>query len=755
MKQLWGALLISSITTSTMAQTMNPMGPISGGGVVVTNGATNVLWVVSGPVSAANSSEHISQATAPTNTLPGSAERYLLPDTRKEIQPSSGGAAADYGLLKVAFASDATEPVTVFTPDGKAVRFRATFLALTDRSSGASYLLGQVTNCAGQIVSPTDVLYRRAFDSIDADLIYRYDKNGSCVEQFVVVNENPELPPEFKEKDLDLSFECWTEFLDQGPQSIATQTVQLRAATGSLAAVEATDLTADFGMAKVLQGGKAFGVGEETDSLPVGKAWADIQATDSVLAGSTTLKHFLIEMTDYASIKPKLAKLPKAHASLSAPAINRGSLLALQSRPMPAFASKPMVVGLSPGDPNPGMVLDFALGLSLPIPSGIVAWWKGEGNASESINGYNGSLLNGATCSAGEVGQAFLFAGGSQCMQASDGPLLNTSSAMTLECWVYINAFPACDAVLIAGKDSTSAHQYQIALCSNPGRWCFRPLIMLPNGVMVLVSGYIVPEVNTWNHVAMTYDGSSLKLYVNGSFDVSVAAPGAIPATADPFLVGGYGTGPWTLNGKVDEVSLYNRALSETEIQDIYNVGAAGKGGSPTCISAPANQIGWWPGNNGVDLAKGHYARPYAGASYAPGEVGGGFSFDGVNAYAEVGNNPDLNPTTGLTLEAWVYQTGQQYQNMPIMSKDGCYANRQYFLTIASSGKFRAHVGTDRLYYFDGTTSVQLNTWYHVAMTYDGSALKLYVNGVQEGTAAVTGNIISTSEPFVPLRGNS
>lgn len=85
---------------------------------------------------------------------------------------------------------------------------------------------------------------------------------------------------------------------------------------------------------------------------------------------------------------------------------------------------------------------------------------------------------------------------------------------------------------------------------------------------------------------------------------------------------------------------------------------------------------------------------------------------------------------------------------MPIICKDGCYSDRQYFLTVADSGKFRAHIGTSALYYFDSTTSVALNTWYHVAMTYDGAALKLYVNGTLDNSTPVTGNIITTTQPL-------
>jgi hypothetical protein len=81
-------------------------------------------------------------------------------------------------------------------------------------------------------------------------------------------------------------------------------------------------------------------------------------------------------------------------------------------------------------------------------------------------------------------------------------------------------------------------------------------------------------------------------LFVNGALDGSANVSGSIQTTTDSFLIGGYGTGPWTLNGRVDEVSLYNRALNQSEIQNIFNAGTAGKFPStpPSITAQPTSQ---------------------------------------------------------------------------------------------------------------------------------------------------------------------
>ena len=180
---------------------------------------------------------------------------------------------------------------------------------------------------------------------------------------------------------------------------------------------------------------------------------------------------------------------------------------------------------------------------------------------------------------------------------------------MTLECWVYINAYPNNDIVMIAGKEDTSVHQYQLALCNYQGRWCYQPLIVVPGG-FACFPGTIAAQTGTWTHLAMTYDGTALRLYVDGVADRSTGATGAITSTTDPFRIGGYGTGPWTMNGRVDELSLYSRALSPGEIKSISDAGSAGKGNPGSCTTLPANAVGWWPGDgNTSDLAKGNTAH--------------------------------------------------------------------------------------------------------------------------------------------------
>jgi uncharacterized repeat protein (TIGR01451 family) len=82
--------------------------------------------------------------------------------------------------------------------------------------------------------------------------------------------------------------------------------------------------------------------------------------------------------------------------------------------------------------------------------------------------------------------------------------------------------------------------------------------------------------LNTWTHLAGAFDGSAFRFYINGQLVATSGAGMLGPTTADPLLIGGAGTCA-RFAGLIDEVEIYNRALSSSEIQAIYNSGSAGK----------------------------------------------------------------------------------------------------------------------------------------------------------------------------------
>jgi hypothetical protein len=92
-----------------------------------------------------------------------------------------------------------------------------------------------------------------------------------------------------------------------------------------------------------------------------------------------------------------------------------------------------------------------------------------------------------------------------------------------------------------------------------------------------------------WQHVAATYDGAAMRIYVDGAEKANAPQAGAIDPTTDPVVIGrNVVNTPMAWQGEIDEVELFNRALSQSEIQSIFNAGSVGKCKAPT----PTMQFG-------------------------------------------------------------------------------------------------------------------------------------------------------------------
>jgi hypothetical protein len=167
------------------------------------------------------------------------------------------------------------------------------------------------------------------------------------------------------------------------------------------------------------------------------------------------------------------------------------------------------------------------------------------------------------------------------------------------------------------------------------------------------------------------------------------------------------------------------------------------------CAESPPGLVSWWSGDQTADDVQGtNNGTLLNGASFAKGMVGPGFVFDGIDDAVVIPNSASLSPSQ-LTLDAWIYATGKAGTGRHIISKDNEAVAREWILAIASQDEFEADIWLPNNVQVmaRGATIVQLNTWYHVAMTHDGVNLRLYVNGVLEATTDAVGTIVPTDNP--------
>jgi hypothetical protein len=225
-----------------------------------------------------------------------------------------------------------------------------------------------------------------------------------------------------------------------------------------------------------------------------------------------------------------------------------------------------------------------------PQPVGLVAAYsfdEGSGSSAADTSGNNNTAsIQGATWTTqGKYGNALTFTGNGW-VTVNDANALDLSSGMTLEAWVYPTATPTAWSTALL-KEQSGALIYALYAGSpsnRPGTYLFTSAEHGLDGPTAL-------PINTWSHLAGTYDGTALRLYVNGTQVASQAVSGSIASSSGALRIGGNSVWGEYFQGRIDEVRIYNRPLSQADIQQDMNTPIP-----PPPPPAPPSEIGQWDG---------------------------------------------------------------------------------------------------------------------------------------------------------------
>ncbi|MBU6232466.1 hypothetical protein KGP36_07570, partial [Patescibacteria group bacterium] len=255
------------------------------------------------------------------------------------------------------------------------------------------------------------------------------------------------------------------------------------------------------------------------------------------------------------------------------------------------------------------------------LNQGLVGYWTfnnqdmnwATGKAYDrSGQGNNGNFVNLSTTTSpvqGKIGQAVSFDGATRYVDVPNTSSLNITGAVTVSAWIYQRAYPTVNAYPIACRVATT---YPGA---GSGQYC---LGGRTNGAIVFAvynaSGSLEPGVfttqpplNSWHLVTGTYDGTSTaRIYVDGVLSDTAASStfGSLVTKSSDEFIGGGGSSYW--NANIDDVRIYNRALSAAEIHQLYLQGGGVAlegttgGASRGCGLSTLNcgLVGYWTFNN-------------------------------------------------------------------------------------------------------------------------------------------------------------
>lgn len=207
-----------------------------------------------------------------------------------------------------------------------------------------------------------------------------------------------------------------------------------------------------------------------------------------------------------------------------------------------------------------------------PPPSGIVSWYSADYNANDTFGTNHGAISGGPAFASGKVGQAFSFNGINQFVTVPDSANMQPI-AFTIEGWVNFSSLSR--GAIVASKYDGNWHGWLLQSLED-GNFQFQ--IARSANVQKAASGSVGPIApNTWVHVAGTYDGTNITLYINGSVAGTAVFSGGYTPTSAPMTIGkaSWYNGDF-LPGKIDELKFFNRALSASEIVAIAKSGSLG-----------------------------------------------------------------------------------------------------------------------------------------------------------------------------------
>jgi hypothetical protein len=226
-----------------------------------------------------------------------------------------------------------------------------------------------------------------------------------------------------------------------------------------------------------------------------------------------------------------------------------------------------------------------------PVPSGLVSWWPADGDATDVLHDNDGTLENGAGFTPGLVGPAFSFDGGDDHVRVPDSATLDFGTGdFTVAFWVRFGEL-RIDNTGMVSKDSFGLGDVKglvfnmCTLCGTAGGFGtgssgigFETRNWTGAGpwthARYATSNFTTGE---WYHLAGVRQANVLYLYVNGVLRATTPEP--VPADLDneaPLMVGGLSPGIQFMNGSIDELAVFGRALEASEVQAIVLAGSAG-----------------------------------------------------------------------------------------------------------------------------------------------------------------------------------
>jgi hypothetical protein len=390
------------------------------------------------------------------------------------------------------------------------------------------------------------------------------------------------------------------------------------------------------------------------------------------------------------------------------------------------------------------------------LMNGLVGLWSFNGADVSGTTAYDrsgqgndGTLTNGPTVTAGKIGQALRFDGSDDYVSLGSNRAGATKNAITVSyvTWVKPTAFQDYGNFYRESVNSSTFWRFACGFRSTGKPVCGG---RAPDGQSLAEwRSDTAVSLNEWHHFAATVDVSTdtVQIYIDGILQTNEANGTFTNAVFDntnshSISIGATSAGTERFTGDIDEVRVYNRVLSATEIWNLYQAGGGAKVNSADSQSDALERglAGYWKlddgsGTSATDAStNGSTGTLTNGPTWTTGKIGGAVSFDGTDDYIIEAGTTQYKFTSSFAFGGWFKSTGNQ-DSVPVAGFDSGSSDR-YNLVIDNAGaeSFQCNVRlTGGQIGAMLTTTVVTGDWYHLYCSYDDSlkVMTLYINGTK------------------------
>jgi hypothetical protein len=365
-----------------------------------------------------------------------------------------------------------------------------------------------------------------------------------------------------------------------------------------------------------------------------------------------------------------------------------------------------------------------------------VSYWSLDGNYLDSKGSNDGTAYGGVTNATGLSSGAMNFNGVDSKINFTSSPINGNEGSLSF--WMQTNNLDGLSGI-IGDRGSTGAYNIQVR-----SKWdgAKDGLEIQYNGQSNLLSNSLLDD-GTWKHILITWDNQEMILYVNNKIDASNIADYSTSTSTGTFKIGTYYDSSYNYEGSLDEILIYNKSLTASEITELYKAGLSQHADTNVTLEtrmadsyniSDSGLVGLWGLNGDANDETGrNNGTEYNNVNYTDefGIVGQG-AYVYVDDYIEIADDDLLDITDALTFTAWIKPVS--YANgRPIIEKfyDGSANSRAYYWTIGTGGELTLGLAlTDGSNIQSIPTSSGMagvaNEWVFVSVTWDKSDGKAY-----------------------------